>query len=100
MCTHTIILYFLGCGGVFGSKPSSMTWLTSSLPLTLSKMKRECEHVQHLAQNANELERELENERNLNRLLQEQIADRRKRNDEMCALATMLRSETEAVLSR
>lgn len=90
----------LGCGGIFGSQPSSMAWLQTNLPLTLSKMSREQEHVKHLYEDSQTMEAELERERNLNKELQEKIAARRKKNDEMCALATMLRSETEAVLAR
>jgi len=92
--------YSLGCGGVFGSNDSSMAWLQSNLPRTLAKMNREKQHVKHLFEDSDLMEKELEKERNLNKELQEKIAERRKKNDEMCALATMLRSETEVVLSR
>lgn len=77
-----------------------MAWLQSNLPRTLAKMNREQHHVKHLFEDSQATEKELEQERNLNAELQDQIAERRKKNDEMCALATILRSETEAVLSR
>lgn len=77
-----------------------MAWLQSNLPRTLAKMNREQQHVKHLFEESETMEQELENERHLNKELQEQIAQRRQKNDEMCALATILRSETEAVLSR
>lgn len=89
-----------GCGGIFGSKKSSMAWLQSNLPRTLAKMNREQQHVKHLSEDAQKMQEELEHERKLNKELQRDIAQRRKKNDEMCALATILRSETEAVLSR
>lgn len=63
-------------------------------------MNREQQHVKHLFEESDIMEKELEAERTLNKQLQANIAERRKKNDEMCALATMLRSETEAVLSR
>lgn len=77
-----------------------MAWLQSNLPRTLAKMNREQLHVQHLQQDSSSLQKELDKERLLNKELQEKIAKRRHENDEMCALASMLRSETEAVLSR
>lgn len=77
-----------------------MAWLQSNLPRTLAKMKLEQQHVKHLFEESSRMEKDLEKERILNKELQESIAERRKKNDEMCALATMLRSETEAVLSR
>jgi hypothetical protein len=77
-----------------------MAWLQSNLPRTLAKMNREQQHVKHLSEDAQKMQKELEHERKLNKELQRDIAQRRKKNDEMCALATILRSETEAVLSR
>lgn len=95
-----IYIYMIGCGGVFGSNKSSMCWLQSNLPQTCSSLTLEKLHVKHLSNNVDFIELELQKERNANTLLQGKIANRRKRNDEMCALMTMLRSETEAVLTR
>jgi hypothetical protein len=95
-----VVIYILGCGGIFGAKPSSMCWLQSNLPKTSEKLHREKVNLKQLQNDVDFLEQELEKERAANASLQSKIADRRKKNDEMCALMAMLRSETEAVLQR
>lgn len=89
-----------GCGGVFGSKESSLVFLEENLPATYEKMEDDQEDLLHLRNEAKALWDELQRERRSNKDLQRQIIQKRKRNDEMCAMMTLLRSETEAVLAR
>jgi maltodextrin utilization protein YvdJ len=77
-----------------------MCWLQSNLPKTSEKLHLEKLAVKQLQKDVDFLTQELEQERAANSSLQSKIADRRKKNDEMCALMAMLRSETEAVLQR
>jgi hypothetical protein len=77
-----------------------MCWLQSNLPKTFEKVHGEKLHVKQLHNDVEFLKGELEKERAANASLQSKIADRREKNDEMCALMAMLRSETEAVLQR
>jgi hypothetical protein len=90
----------IGCGGMFGSKHSSMCWDTASLPRSCGKMSSEHDELLRLREEAQFLQDELENERATNKGLQLKIIGKRTRNDEMCAMMTLLRSETEAVLMR
>jgi len=63
-------------------------------------MADECEELIRLREEAQFLEDELEKERCVNKKLQLNIIGKRIRNDEMCAMMTLLRGETEAVLVR
>mmetsp|Transcript_3346 Transcript_3346/g.5487 ORF Transcript_3346/g.5487 Transcript_3346/m.5487 type:complete len:550 (+) Transcript_3346:153-1802(+) len=88
------------CGGMFGSKEASMCWDTSSLPSSYDTMGAEREDLLRLREEAQFLQDELEKERAGNKDLQKNIIGKRVRNDEMCAMMTLLRTETEAVLMR
>jgi hypothetical protein len=85
---------------MIGSKPSSMCWDTASLPTSCEKMGPEHDELLRLRDEAQFLQMELEKERASNKRLQINIIAKRSRNDEMCAMMTLLRSETEAVLMR
>jgi len=88
------------CGSMFGSSRVSMCWLSSSLPKTFDKMEQEHDDLLRLREEATFLENELNKVRTANKDLQHDIIGKRLRNDEMCAMMTLLRSETEAVLER
>jgi len=90
----------IGCGQVFGSKPQSMIFFEENLPATYEDMEEDHEDVTLLHEEAEKLRKELLHERVANKDLQKQIIQKRKRNTEMCAMMTLLRSETEAVLGR
>lgn len=77
-----------------------MSWMASSLPTSYEKMGAEHEEVLRLREEAQFLNDELGKERVDNKNLQLNIIKKRMRNDEMCAMMTLLRSETEAVLMR
>lgn len=85
---------------MFGSKESSMCWMTSSLPASYDTMGSENEELLRLREESQFLHDELEKERAGNKDLQKNIIAKRVRNDEMCAMMTLLRGETEAVLMR
>ena len=85
---------------MIGSKASSMCWDTASLPTSCEKMDTEHDELLRLRDEAQFLQVELEKERASNKRLQTNIIGKRCRNDEMCAMMTLLRSETEAVLMR
>jgi len=88
------------CGSMFGSSEVSMCWLASSLPKTFDKMEQEHDDLLRLRKEVKFLENELNKVRKANKDLQHDIIGKRLRNDEMCAMMTLLRSETEAVLER
>jgi len=83
--------------GMFGSKPDSLVWLESMLPQEVPSRGKE---LPSLREESELLKRELDRERHLNRELQTSIIGRRKQNDELIAMMTLLRTETEAVIAR
>jgi hypothetical protein len=97
-----IVLNFeiTGCGGIFGSKRTSMCWDVASLPDTYEEMAIEHEELLRLREESRFLQSQIEKERITNSNIQVEIIEKRFRNDEMCAMMTLLRSETEAVLAR
>mmetsp|Transcript_33056 Transcript_33056/g.48911 ORF Transcript_33056/g.48911 Transcript_33056/m.48911 type:complete len:499 (-) Transcript_33056:117-1613(-) len=86
--------------GVFGSKGSTMCYLTSNLPETLEDFEDEKEKLKKVEEDGDRLQRELEKERSTNRDLQDRISAIRKTSDEYCSMMTLIRGETEAVLQR
>lgn len=77
-----------------------MCWLEDCLPKSAEKMSDEQEELLKLRDEARFLNEELEKERSDNKDLQRNIIGLRKRSDEMCAMMTLLRGETETVLMR
>ena len=88
-----------GTSGAFGAKSSSLCWLESNLPETYNAVAEEDTLVK-LREEVQFLEDELTKERDENRVLQTGIVARRKRSDELVAMMTLLRGETEAILQR
>jgi hypothetical protein len=85
-----------GLSGAFGTFPNSMCWLESNLP----KAPTPGIDLPVLREQVGILQKDLDNERNMNKELQSDIIARRKRNDELVAMMTLLRTETEAVVAR
>lgn len=78
-----------------------MTWLESNLPSDAEPgAKNDKEELRKIREQVKALEAELANEVKTNSDLQKEIFDGRKKNDEMCAMMTMIRTETEAVVHR
>jgi len=89
------------CDNIFGSAPQSLTWLESNLPSDAEPgAKSDKEELRKIREQVEALEAELANEVKTNSDLQKEIFDGRKKNDEMCAMMTMIRTETEAVVHR
>eukprot|EP00934_Nitzschia_sp_Nitz4_P008143 Nitzschia sp. Nitz4//scaffold353_size16344//7056//8426//NITZ4_008862-RA/size16344-processed-gene-0.9-mRNA-1//-1//CDS//3329548916//8133//frame0 len=73
----------------------SMCWLQTEFP-----EKPRTKHVSTLREEVQFLQHELEKERQMNQDLQTQNIARRKKNDELVAMVALLRTETEAVVTR
>ena len=86
-----------GTCGAFGAKPDSLVWIPNQVP---TKRPDTSEHLPALREDVARLKREIEKERNLNKDFQTEAIKRRKRNDELVSMMTLLRSETEAVVAR
>ena len=84
--------------GMFGSNPDSLVWLENMLPAEVPT--RRNQDLPALREQVEILQRELESERQLNTDLQSTIIKRRKSNNELIAMMTLLRTETEAVIAR
>ncbi len=82
------------------SNPTAITWLTSTLPESISEFKPDSDELRKYKEEARLLEEELNRETELNTELQRQMIASRSRGDEMAALMQLMRSETEAVLER
>ena len=63
-------------------------------------MDREEERLQRVREKVRALSEELSHETQVNSDLQKQIIRGRKRRDQLCAMMSMIRSETEAVIER
>ena len=76
-----------------------MSWMESSMPACYDAKEEESK-VNKLREEVQFLENELAKEQEANKEIQVGIIGRRKRNDELVAMMTLLRSETEAILQR
>ena len=85
---------------MFGSQKSSLMYLEENLPATFSGMKEEEDEWDRLKDESAYLDEELNRERAANKELQQDIIGKRKRYDEICSTMSLLRGETEAVLTR
>jgi len=84
--------------GAFGAKPDSLLWIQNQVPI--KRPDTSINLLPALREDAPRLESEIETERKLNREFQTKAIERRKRNDELVSMMTLLRSETEAVVAR
>ena len=89
-----------GTEGMLGSSKSTMCWLESGLPTAMNQQAKVTSSVAALRDETRQLRAELDQERQWNKELQTNIISRRKANDELVAMMTLLRTETEAVVAR
>jgi len=84
-----------------GNAHPPMAWVEPNIPRTVSPDKSEDEDkLKKVRDEVQMLQVELENEVTANRDFQQDIIEGRKRSDEICAMMTLLRTETEAVIER
>jgi len=89
------------CDSLFGSAPESLTWLEGNLPSqAIPGAQIESEKLKNIKEEVAMLSAELKSEVDTNSKLQKDLTAGRKQNDEICAMLTMIRSETEAVIHR
>jgi len=89
------------CDTLFGSAPESLSWLESNLPpSSVPGAQNDSEKLRKLKEEVELLQAELRKEVNTNSSLQKDAVEGRKKSDEVCAMMTMIRSETEAVVHR
>jgi len=81
---------------MFGSKKDSLSWLHQSFPPPTDRT----QDLADLRDQVAVLQRELKKERDWNQEIQATISSRRRANDELVAMMALLRTETEAVVSR
>ena len=86
-----------GTCSAFGAKPDSLLWIKNQVPV---EPPNTSEDLPAMREDVARLRQERGNERNLNREFQTKCIERRKRNDELVSMMTLLRSETEAVVAR
>jgi len=100
--TYILILFlFIACDTLFGSAPESLSWLESNLPpSSVPGAQNDSEKLRKLKEEVELLQAELRKEVNTNSSLQKDAVEGRKKSDEVCAMMTMIRSETEAVVHR
>jgi len=94
-----------GCGTMFGTDDSSMIWLESNIPKpstphTSTQIQSESRKLFRLRREVRDLSETLDQDVRRNRDLQIDLIANRKRSDELSAMISMLRTETEAVLIR
>jgi len=89
------------CDSIFGCVPQSLSWLEGNLPIQATPGAAEdSERLRKIREEVAQLTAELKTEVDTNSNLQKEIVEGRKRSDEICAMMTMIRSETEAVVER
>ena len=78
-----------------------MAWVEPNIPRTVSPDKEvDGDKLKRLRKEVQMLQDELDHEIASNKDFQQQIIQGRKRSDEICAMMTLLRTETEAVIER
>ena len=88
------------CGNLFGGPNESLAWLQTNLPSSTRGAQKDSEELEKLKKEIGELSAELKKEVELNSDLQRKSIEGRKESDQICAMMTMIRSETEAVIYR
>ena len=88
-------------GDTNGHQSQSLTWLESNLPPSSNNEPIEEEMKLHQArEEVRLLQAELAQHPQINSELQRDMIKGRKRRDQLCAMMSMIRSETEAVIER
>lgn len=89
------------CDKLFGSKPQSLAWLESNLPASAEPgAQNDAENLRKIKEEVKMLSAELNKEVETNSKLHKAAFKGRKRSNEICAMMTMIRSETEALIQR
>jgi hypothetical protein len=86
-----------GTCGAFGAKPHSMLWIDNQVPTGAPDT---AEELPALREEESKLKEEIAHERALNKEFQMEVISRRKKNDELVAMMALLRTETEATVTR
>jgi hypothetical protein len=86
-----------GTCGAFGAKPHSMLWIDNQVPTGAPDT---AEELPSLREEEPKLKEEIAHERALNKEFQMEVISRRKKNDELVAMMALLRTETEATVTR
>lgn len=86
-----------GTCGAFGAKPDSLVWIPNQVP---TKRPDRSRVLPGLRDDVARLKREIAKEQSSNRQFQSNAIKMRKQNNELVAMMTLLRSETEAVVAR
>jgi len=84
------------CNGMFGSSQHDLCWLVDNL----ADYSETADKLAGLRQESKQIQDELNAERHSNQDYQNKIIACRKKNDELVAAMTFLRTETEAVVTR
>lgn len=86
---------------MFGSKPESLAWLESNLPVSKTPGAQEdSSKLAKIKDDIKLLQAELDKEIKQNSKFQRDAIEGRKQSDEICAMISIIRSETEAVVHR
>ena len=86
---------------MFGSKPESLAWLESNLPVsTTPGAQEDSNKLAKIKDDIKLLQAELDKEIKQNSKFQRDAIEGRKKIDEICAMISIIRSETEAVVHR
>lgn len=89
------------CDSMFGSKPESLAWLESNLPVsTKPGAQEDSNKLAKIKDDIKLLQAELDKEIKQNSKFQRDAIEGRKQMDEICAMISIIRSETEAVVHR
>lgn len=86
-------------GGMLGSKKDTLCWMEPLVPQSKDKSEL-TKDLQRLRKEVEVVRRELNRERDQNRDLQSETISRRQKNDQLVSMMALLRTETEAVVSR
>jgi hypothetical protein len=86
-----------GTSGAFGAKPHSLLWIDNQVPTSSPDT---AEELPALREEQAKLKEEIASERALNKEFQMDVITRRQKNDELVAMMALLRTETEAAISR
>ncbi len=96
-----VVSALAACGDCNGNSSDSLLWLESNLPNSQEdEMDKEEERLLKARDKVKALSEELSREVKANSDLQRDIIKGRKRRDQLCAMMSMIRSETEAVIER
>lgn len=89
------------CDSLFGSAPQSLVWLERNLPTYASPgAEQDRQKLEEVKEEIELLQIELQKEVEANSKLRKEAIEGKKQNDQICAMMSLVRSETEAVVLR